>query len=283
MNQISEIQSTLAAQGLPAELIRKWQHLVTLLQSLGSAVVAYSGGVDSTFLATVAHQVLGDQMCAVFLQSEVVTEDQTALADQWANLGGFKAVKLFHDVLNDERFVSNPVNRCYVCKLAILGRIQQYAHENGYQHVIEGQNADDLLDYRPGKAAVTETGTKSPLLEAGLTKAEIRTLARALDLPVWNQPSSPCLATRIPYGQKITSADLKRVYQAEKHLHSLGFHEVRVRSHQNMARIEVEPDQRQQALDYADEILVYFKAIGFMQVALDLQGYRRGSLNEGAV
>lgn len=283
MNGIDAAVNQLKDKGLPQELIEKWQNLITGVQSLGSAVVAYSGGVDSTFLAHVCHLVLGDAMCAVFLKSEVMAEDETVRADQWAAFSGFNYARLTHTVLNDSSFVSNPVNRCYVCKVVVLARIHEFAKANGFRYVLEGQNADDQQDYRPGSAAVTESGTLSPLLEARLTKSEIRRLAQALSLPVWNQPSSPCLATRIPYGQAITAETLKRVYLAESYLHSLGLGELRVRAYPALANIEVPPDQRQTILEHAEQIQSYFKSIGFMKIALDLQGYRRGSMNEGAI
>lgn len=283
MNNLEATTALLVENSLPEDLAVKWKQLIESLQGLGSAVVAYSGGVDSTFLAAAAHLALGNNMAAVFLQSEVMAEGETARADQWAKMIGFKYIKLQHTVLDDPGFVSNPVNRCYVCKLGVLGKIHSFARENGYRYVIEGQNADDLQDYRPGRAAVTETGTLSPLLEANLKKAEIRRLAQALNLPVWNQPSSPCLATRIPYGQQITAEDLKRVSLAESYLHSLGMGDCRVRAYQTLASIEVTPDKRQQVLDLSERILDHFKSIGFLKITLDLQGYRRGSMNEGAV
>ena len=281
MNTLDDITQNLAQHGIAPETLAKWRKLTEYLSGLGSAVVAYSGGVDSTFLAYVAHLVLGEKSRAVFVQTEAEAGTQSDLAERWAQQGQFPFVRLTHSSLSDPQFVANPANRCYFCKTAILGIIRRYADENGFAALLEGQNQDDQSDYRPGRQAVKETGALSPLAEAGLVKAEIRVLAHALGLPVWNQPSSPCLASRFPYGNSITRAGLQRVEQGEAYLHGLGFDEVRVRIHQDLARIEVAPDQVQKLVAQAGEVVSYLKTLGFLYVTVDLQGYRRGSLNEG--
>jgi uncharacterized protein len=281
MNTLDDITQNLKLQGIAPETLVKWQRLTEYLSGLGSAVVAYSGGVDSTFLAYVAHLVLGEKSCAVFVQTEAETGTQNHLAERWARQGQFSLIRLTHSSLSDPQFVANPVNRCYFCKMAILGIIRRYAEENGFAALLEGQNQDDQTDYRPGRQAVKETGALSPLAKVGLTKAEIRVLARALGLPVWNQPSSPCLASRFPYGNSITRAGLQQVEQGEAYLHKLGFDDVRVRIHQDLARIEVTPDQIQKLISQGSDVVSYFKTLGFLYVTVDLQGYRRGSLNEG--
>jgi uncharacterized protein len=281
--KIADLTRDLQQKGVPAETLVKWQALTDRLASFDSVLVAYSGGVDSTFLTHAAHWVLGEKSCAVFIQAEMEAGFQTAQAERWAEQGGFGWVKLHYQALEDPRFAANPVNRCYFCKLSILGLINQYAREHNFAVVLEGQNKDDQKDYRPGRQAVIETGTLSPLAEVGLTKAEIRSLAKALGLPVWDQPSSPCLASRFPYGLPITRQGLERVEKGEDYLHQLGFAEVRVRIHQDLARIEVSPEKVLQLVALGAEVSRYFKKIGFLYVAVDLQGYRQGSLNEGIV
>jgi len=281
MITMAEISQKLTQRGLTAETLAKWQKLTEHLASLGSVLVAYSGGVDSTFLANVANLVLGEKSCAVFVETAAEGSGQGAQAKRWAEQGGFHFVKLAYDSLSNPEFVANPANRCYFCKLAILGLVHKYAEEHGYQYVLEGQNEDDRADYRPGRQAVSETDTLSPLAEAGLTKAEIRSLSRILGLPVWNQPSSPCLASRFPYGTPITQRGLTMVEQGEEYLHQLGFIEVRVRIHGDLACLEVEPDRISDLVLMRRQVAQYFKEIGFLYVTIDLQGYRQGSLNEG--
>lgn len=281
MNKIEDVTHELKQKGIPAETLDKWQALTGQLASFDSVLIAYSGGVDSTFLATVANLVLGEKSCAVFVQTEVDAGSQTEKVERWAEQGHFQFVKLTHNALDDPQFVSNPINRCYFCKLTILGLLRNYAAAHHFQHVLEGQNKDDQKDYRPGRQAVKETGTYSPLAEAGLTKAEIRSLAQALGLGVWNQPSSPCLASRFPYGSPINQRGLGMVDKGEAYLHQLGFAEVRVRIHQDLARIEVAPEKVPELVALGSEVSRYFKEIGFLYVTVDLQGYRQGSLNEG--
>ena len=281
LTQIEEVTRTLQANSIAEATLEKWQHLVTRISGLSSVLIAYSGGVDSTFLAYVSHLILGEKSLAVFVQTAAESEQQNELAGRWAGEVKFPLVRLEFDLLKEEHFVSNPANRCYFCKTAILGLIINYAKEHGYITVLEGQNQDDLGDYRPGRQAVKEKGVLSPLAEAGLTKAEIRWLAHQMNLPVWNLPSSPCLASRFPYGQAITHEGLKQVDRGEAFLHELGFPEVRVRNHTNLARIEVAPGQVQRLISMSDQIISHFKSLGFLYVTVDLQGYRQGSLNEG--
>ncbi|MCE1252892.1 MAG: ATP-dependent sacrificial sulfur transferase LarE [Anaerolineae bacterium] len=281
MKKIDQTQQVLLNKGLPADLIVKWQKLQENLSSLDSAAVAYSGGVDSTFLAYAAYVAMDDKMCAVLIQSEVEADAQLEKADLWAREAGFKYVRVFREVLKIPQFASNPTNRCYFCKTSMLHLVKKYARENGYSYVLEGQNMDDQQDYRPGQKAVTEQGALSPLKDAGLTKADIRALAHALDLPVWDQPSSPCLASRFPYGHNITREGLERVMKGEAYLREWGFREMRVRIHEDIARIEVSSEQIGKLLELSQDITRYFKTLGFLYVTLDLQGYRQGSLNEG--
>ena len=267
--------------GVSESLILKWKSLLGELAALPSAVIAYSGGVDSSFLAYAASQVLREKMVAVTIASPLDPPDLLKAATDFAAHHRFKHETISNDPLQNPDFRDNPVDRCYHCKTDILHDLWNYAREYHYEVVLEGQNADDQTDYRPGRKAVEETGTLSPLAKIGFTKAEIRLLAKAFGLSIWNQPSSPCLATRIPYGTVITEKALSQIAHAENYLHEKGFEIVRVRYHHELARIEVEPDQIVKLLDIREDLVNYFKQIGFLYVALDLQGYRLGSMNEG--
>jgi uncharacterized protein len=263
--------------------IQKWEHLLICLSSLPSALVAYSGGVDSSFLAYVTSKILGKKVSAITINSPLEPPETMTESIAFAEQHGIQHKIITLDVLNNPAIQSNPVDRCYHCKTIILDHIWRYARKNQIGYVVEGQNADDALDYRPGSKAVIETGTLSPLLEAGLTKSEIRFLAKVLGLSVWDKPSAPCLATRIPYGRPITEEALKMVSQAEDFLHINGFTVVRVRYIDESASIEVAPDQFDLLLEIRNELVAFFKEIGFEKVVLDLNGYRQGSLNEGLI
>lgn len=262
-------------------LLGKWDKLIENIKSFDSVALAYSGGVDSTFLASASFLALGDRMIAITIQSPLESPGQTTLAAQFAQEIGFAHQILPFDPLEDPLIRNNPIDRCYHCKSLILRTIRGIADRHHLKQVIEGQNADDQNDYRPGKRAILETGTRSPLADAGLTKMEIRALAKALDLTVWQQPSSPCLATRFPYGTPLTTRGLQQVASGESFLHSRGFDNIRLRVHDNLARIEVHPEQIRQLIDMSQDVLSYYKQIGFLYVTVDLQGYRMGSLNEG--
>jgi uncharacterized protein len=258
----------------------KWQALTARLQSLESVVVAYSGGVDSSMLAVAAHQVLAPRMLAVTIRSQVETvgimENASALAEQF----GFPHQIIDYDKLQDDSYVENAPNRCYVCKSVDLGIISDIARQAGIQHVLMGANHDDLGDYRPGLRAAGELGVISPLAEVGLTKPEVRALARALGLNNWNHPSSPCLASRLPYGVKVTREKLQQVALGEAYLRALNFPVVRVRNTGPTARIEVPLDDLPRLLSLRETLVAYFKQIGFQYITLDLEGFRSGSLNE---
>lgn len=267
--------------GISGSLKLKWESLLGELLSLDSAVIAYSGGVDSSFLSFAASQALGEKMVAVTLVSAVDPPYMLKAASDFAAQHGFKHETIPHSLLQNPYFCTNPVDRCYHCKKDILQVLWNYARKYHYQVVLEGQNVDDQSDYRPGRKAVTETNTLSPLAHNGFAKEEIRRLSKALGLSIWDQPSSPCLATRIPYGTVITEEALDQVARAEDYLHKNGFEIVRVRYHHELAIIEVEPNQINALLDNRDDLIHYFKQIGFLSIALDMQGYRQGSMNEG--
>lgn len=269
--------------GISDFLKLKWEALLGELASFESAIIAYSGGVDSSFLAYAAAQALGDRMIAITVISPAEPANVLKAAVDFAAQHGFKHEKITHDPLQNPNYRANPTDRCYHCKTIILKDLWDYARLHQYGVVLEGQNADDQSDYRPGQKAVAETGTLSPLAKNGLTKAEIRYLARVFGLSIWDQPSSPCLASRIPYGTEITVNALDQIARAENYLHEKGFKIARVRYHNDLARIEVEPSKIAILLDLREDILNNFKKIGFLYVTLDLQGYRLGSLNEGLI
>jgi uncharacterized protein len=283
MNPLDSAGQKLKQAGISTDLEAKWRSLTEELASYSSAVVAFSGGVDSSFLAYAAFLALGERMLAITIRSSVDTPQQLELSTRFAAKAGFKQVVLPFEPLDDPLFRTNPPDRCYHCKTAILKVIWDYARSHQVQVVMEGQNADDRGDYRPGSRAVLESGTLSPLAKHELTKAEIRWLSRALELSTWDMPSSPCLATRFPYGTQITPEGLNRVAAAEAFLHEKGFHILRVRSHGDLARIEVLPEQVPQLVEMRSDVADYFKKIGFLYVSLDLQGYRSGSMNEGLI
>jgi uncharacterized protein len=261
-------------------LQEKWQALVNRLTALGSAVVAFSGGVDSSFLAVAAHHVLAPRLLAVTIRSQVETvglmETASALAVQF----GFPHQFVDYDKLQDAAYVENTPNRCYECKSTDLGIINRIAQTAGFQYVLLGANADDLGDYRPGLRAAAELQVISPLAEVGLSKKEVRALSRELGLRNWNFPSSPCLASRIPYGIPVTQEKLEQIAQGEAYLHALNFEIVRVRNTGPTAKIEVLPADIERLVSLRGLIVDYFKQIGFKYITLDLEGYRSGSLNE---
>lgn len=257
----------------------KLEQLKNLLKSYSSALVAYSGGVDSTFLAVVSHQVLAERSLAVTAVSATYPEDQLNEARAIAAQFGFHHQIIHTNEYEEPNFVSNPPDRCYYCKLALLNDLRRLADEKGFREVLDGANLDDLADYRPGHRAVQEVGVRSPLREAGMTKADIREYSRQMSLPTWNKPAYACLASRIPYGTRITPDVLLRIYQSEGFLRSLGLIEVRVRDHYPVARIEVGKDQMDQAWAQRTLIAGRLHEIGYPFISLDLDGFRSGSLN----
>jgi len=264
------------------EIKNKLDRLKKYLKELESVAVAYSGGVDSTFLLSVAREVLGDNVIAVTAQSSVYPERERRDAAVFTGDLNVRYVIIEFDPLGIKGFSDNPPDRCYYCKRELLSKVSAVARSNNIRHVVEGSNIDDLGDYRPGAQAVAESEVRSPLQEAGLTKEDIRILSRKMNLPTWDKPAAACLASRFPYGQKITGDKLKIVDQAEQFLIDLGFRQVRVRHHGNIARIEVPAAERSKFFDadLMDKIHDKFQRLGFAYTVLDLKGYRTGSLNE---
>ena len=264
-----------------AEIYEKLSDLRKLLKSFGSAAIAFSGGVDSTFLLKVAHEELGEKAVAVTVYSPLIPKKEALDAANFCKKENVRQFVLELDPLKISGFKDNPENRCYICKKEIFNKIKSLASENGIFTVCEGSNADDTGDYRPGMQAVRELGIKSPLLECGLTKNEIRILSKEMDLPCWNKPSAACLASRFVYGEEITEKKLKMVEKAEDFLHEKGFSQQRVRIHgENLARIEVNKEDFEKILAVKDDINSFFKELGFVYTTLDLTGFRSGSMNE---
>jgi len=266
------------------DLAEKKAALEAGVAALGSTVVAFSGGVDSTLLLAVCRQVLGrDRVLAVTVESEIHSQIEKGRAAELARQLDVRHLVVDSDVLADPEFHANSPQRCYFCKRGIMGRLKSIAAREGLAHVVHGANVDDLGDFRPGSRAAAEAGARAPLQEASLTKADIRQLSRSLDLPTWDLPSMACLASRFPYGIKLTREGLHRVDAAENVLRSeFGLRQLRVRDHMPIARIEV-PEADLEALvapEARSQILARFRALGYTYVTLDLAGFRSGSLNE---
>lgn len=257
-------------------------HLKQIIKDLESAVIAFSGGVDSTLLSAVAAEILGDKALVIFARSPVVPEEESPIARQLASLLNFNYMEIEHNQLELPDFVCNGPDRCYHCKFDMLGLLKQLARDKGFKWVCEGSNFDDLNDFRPGLKAVSEQGVRSPLAESLLTKAEIRALAKQAGLDNWNKPASPCLASRVPYGTAITRQVIDKIGKSEVHLKKIGLNQVRLRHHGDVARIEVAGDDISKLLNEESrkEIVAAIKDIGYKYVTLDLQGFRSGSLNE---
>lgn len=264
------------------EIESKLDRLKKHLKELESVAVAYSGGVDSTFLLKIAHDVLGDNVIAVTARSSTYPEREFLEAADFVQKTEIRHIVITSEELDIAGFADNPTNRCYYCKRELLAKVIAVAQSNNIRHVVEGSNVDDLGDYRPGRQAIRELGVSSPLKEAGFGKEDIRILSKKMNLPTWDKPAFACLASRFPYGQKITGDKLHVVDQAEQFLLDLGFRQVRVRHHGNIARIEVSGAERNKFFntDLMDRIYEKFKHLGFMYTALDLRGYRTGSMNE---
>jgi uncharacterized protein len=258
----------------------KLRLLQQLLKEMKSCAIAYSGGVDSTFLITIAYEVLGDRSLAVTATSSTYPIRELKEAEQYAKTLGIPHVVINSEELDIDGFAHNPPDRCYYCKKELFQKIQQIAHEHHLAYVLDGSNEDDASDYRPGTKARGELGIRSPLQDVGLTKQEIRELSKSMHLSTAEKPALACLASRFPYGTTITREGLRQVEAAEEFLLSLGIYHCRVRYHDSIARIEVPQDDFPVILIHSQAIVKRFKDLGFTYVTLDIEGYRTGSLNE---
>ncbi|MGA2265773.1 MAG: ATP-dependent sacrificial sulfur transferase LarE [Phycisphaerae bacterium] len=268
-------------ENIDAPLRHKMQVAQSCLKRLGRVVVAFSGGVDSTLLLYIAVDTLGkNNVIAATAVSAIHPNRERLAGREIAEKFGVEMVELATGEMGDPQFVANLPQRCYICKRHVMGPMIELAGRRGLRAVVSGTNADDLGDFRPGIRAAEELGIVNPLIEAGMTKADIRTISKALGLPTWDKPSSACLASRVPYGQPLTQDTLSRVEQAEDVLRDLGFVSCRLRDHFPVARIEVAADQIALAMEMRRTIVERIKATGYTFVALDLEGFRSGSLNE---
>ena len=268
---------------LDAETQAKYDHLKTILRDMESVLIAYSGGVDSALLLKIAHDVLGERAIGAIASSDAYAPEETQEAIETAAHMGIPLITLETHELEDERYVKNDVQRCYFCKTELFTQLEPLAKQHDVRYIAYGVNKDDDGDFRPGQRAAREFGVRGPLKEAEMGKREIRAVARMLGVPVWDKPAMACFSSRIPYGSKVDVASLQMVYKAEKLLRGLGFHQLRVRHHDKIARIEVERSEIARLIEeeMSRTVTDGLRKIGYSYVTVDLLGFRSGSMNEG--
>ena len=263
-------------------LRKKLEELKNIFAEMEKALIAYSGGIDSTLVAKVAYDVLGDKALAITAVSPSLLPEDLEDARIQAEVIGICHEEVKTNEMENQNYTSNPINRCYFCKSELHDTLKPLALKRGYSYVVDGVNAEDLRDYRPGIQAAKERGARSPLAEVGMSKFEVRQLAKDLDLPWWDKPAQPCLSSRFPYGEEITLEKLQRVGRGERYLRDLGLKNLRVRSDRDTARIEILPEKIKEFVLTTDlpQLVGKFREFGFIYVTLDLEGYRSGKLNQ---
>jgi pyridinium-3,5-biscarboxylic acid mononucleotide sulfurtransferase len=263
-------------------LQEKQERLFAALSSMQRVIVAFSGGTDSAYLAWAANRVLGANAVAITADSASLPESHKRDAEAFVQRFGIIHEYIVTNEFDNPDYVRNDPNRCFHCKDELFTRLAEVGRERGFEHIIYGVNVDDLGDYRPGQSAARQHQVAAPLADAGLTKAEIRELSRAVDLPTWDRPASACLSSRIPYGTPVTIENVKTVETGEEEIKALGFRQFRVRFHGDVVRLEIAPEEMEKALnvEMARRFTKIFKTLGFKYITLDLEGYRQGSLNE---
>ena len=282
MLDTSRIDAT-NVEALSAETQAKYDHLKSILREMESVLIAYSGGVDSTLLLKVAHDVLGERAIGAIASSDAYAPEETEEAIATAAQMGVPLITLETHELEDERYVKNDLQRCYFCKTELFTQLEPLAKQHDVRYIAYGVNKDDDGDFRPGQRAAREFGVRGPLKEAEMGKQDIRAVARMLGVPVWDKPAMACFSSRIPYGSKVDVASLQMVYRAEKLLRELGFHQLRVRHHDKIARIEVERSEIARLVEeeMSRTVTDGLRKIGYSYVTVDLLGFRSGSMNEG--